>query len=76
MVKRLKKVILVAFWLVTITFPLLTGFAVVFLSLQHHSSELNLRPWLVAIVILLIVTAVADVRYRKCVTQREEARNV
>ncbi|MBT9134239.1 MAG: hypothetical protein DDT39_00754 [Firmicutes bacterium] len=76
MVERLRRVVLAAVWLIVLVLPLLTGFAMVFFSIQHRALVLNLRPWLIALVVLLLVTAVADARCRKRVAQREEARNV
>jgi len=76
MVETLRKAVIATGWLVVVTMPLLTGFVVIFFSLQHRGLEFNLHPWLLIIAVLLIITALVDVRYAKRVTQREEAPNV
>jgi len=76
MVERLRRVMLVLVWTLVLALPLLTGFTIVFFSLQHVGLTLNLRPWLIALVVLLVITAIADARCRKWLAQREEARNV
>ena len=76
MVTRLQRIALAAVWLIVLTLPLLTGFAIVFFSVQHQNLALNLTPWLIVLVVLLVITAVADARCRKRAAQREEARNV
>jgi formate hydrogenlyase subunit 3/multisubunit Na+/H+ antiporter MnhD subunit len=76
MVETCRKIAFVIAWLIVVTLPMLTGFAMVFFAFQHAGLAINFRPWLVALVILLVIIAVADARYRKWVAQREEARNV
>jgi hypothetical protein len=76
MVESLNKMARVIAWSLAITLPMLTGFAMVFFSVQHQGLALNFRPWLIAVVVILVITAVVDARYRKWVAQREEARNV
>ncbi len=76
MVERLQKIVLAVVWLVVLTLPLLTGFAMVFFSVQHRNLALTLRPWILVLIALLIITAVADARCRRLAAQREEARNV
>ncbi len=76
MVERLRKVKLAVVWTIVLTLPLLAGFTVVFFSFQHVGLAVNFRPWLVALVVLLIIAAVADARRRKRSAQGEEARNV
>jgi hypothetical protein len=76
MVETLQRVGRIVAWSLVLTLPMLTGFAMVFFSVQHKGLALNFRPWLIAVVVILVITAVVDARCRKRAAQREEARNV
>jgi len=76
MVERMKRALRATAWLVVLTLPMLTGFAMVFFSVQHIGLAINFRPWIIALVVLLVIAAVADARCRKRTAQREEARDV
>lgn len=76
MVEGLPRILRGVLWFVVITLPMLTGFAMVFFSVQHVGLALNFRPWLIALVVLLVLAAVVDARCRQRTAQREEARNV
>jgi hypothetical protein len=53
----------VMFVVLVLILPMLTGFAILFFSVQHSGLGLNLRPWTIALVALFILSAMIDARY-------------